>query len=51
MWTYKGELSSTSRKNLKEPSKSTVSTDVSFNVDSNQETLNVNKTKMDIKHI
>ena len=37
-------------KNWKEPSTSTISTDVSFNIDSNEETLNVN-TKMDIKHI
>ena len=51
MWTYKGELNSTSRKNWKEPSTSKLSTDVSFNVDSNEETLNVNKTKIDKKHI
>ena len=50
MSTYKGELNSASRKNWKEPWTSTISTDVSFNLDSNEETLNVN-TKMDIKHI
>ena len=51
MWTNKVELNSTSRKNWKEPSTSTLSTDVSFNVGSNEETLDVNKTKIDIKHI
>ena len=51
MWTHKGELNSTSRKNWKEPSASTISTGVSFNVDNNEETLDVNKTKMDINHI
>ena len=39
MWTYKGELNSTSRKNWKELSTSTISTDVSFNVDSSEETV------------
>ena len=41
MWTYKGNMNSTSGENSKEPS---ASTDVSFNGYSNQETLNVNKT-------
>ena len=39
MWKYKGDLNSASRKNWSEPSTSTISTDVSFNVDSNEETL------------
>ena len=51
MWTYKGELNSASRKNWKEPLTFAISTDVSLNVDSNEETLSVNKTKMDIKHL
>ena len=41
MWTYKGEMNSTSRENWK---KQSILTDVSFNGYSNEETLNINKT-------
>ena len=44
IWTYKNDLNSVSRENWKEPSTLTMSADVSFNCDSNEETLNVNKT-------
>ena len=37
-------MNSASGKNSKEPSSSTISTEASFNGDSNEETLNVNKT-------
>ena len=37
-------MNSASGGNWKEPSSSTVSTEASFNGDSNEETLNVNKT-------
>ena len=36
-------MNSTSRNNWKEPSSSTISTEASFNGDSNEETLNVKK--------
>ena len=41
MWTYNGDMNSTSGENWKEPS---TPIDVSFNGYSNEETLNVNKT-------
>ena len=41
MWAYKGDMNSASEENWKEPS---TSTDVSFNVCSNEETFNINKT-------
>ena len=44
MWTYKDDVSSASRRKLKGPSSSIISTEASFNGDSNEETLNVNKT-------
>ena len=43
-WTYEGDMNSASGENWKEPSPSTISTESSFNGDSNEETLNVNKT-------
>ena len=41
---YKGGVNSASGENWKEPSSSTISTEASFNDDSNEETLNVNRT-------
>ena len=41
MWTYKGDMNSTSGENWK---KQSTLTDVSFNGYSNEETLNINKT-------
>ena len=42
MW--KGNVNSASGENWKESWSSTISTEASFNVDSNEETLNLNKT-------
>ena len=44
LWTYKGDENSASGETWKEPSSPTISTETSFNGDSNEETLNVNKT-------
>ena len=44
MWKYKGNMNSASKENSKESSSSTISTEASFNVDSNEETINLNKT-------
>ena len=44
MWTYEGDVNSTSGENWKEPWSSTISTEASFNGDSNEEIVNVNKT-------
>ena len=44
MWTYKGDVNSASGENWKEASSSAISTEASFNGDSNEETLNVDKT-------
>ena len=44
MWTYKGDVNSASGENWKEASSSAISAEASFNGDSNEETLNVNKT-------
>ena len=44
MWTYEGDVNSASGENWKETSSSVISTRASFNGDSNEETLNVNKT-------
>ena len=45
MWTYKGDdVNSVSGENWKEPSSSTISTEASSISDSNEETLNLNKT-------
>ena len=44
MWTYKSDVNSSSGENWKEPSSSAISTEASFNSDSHEETLNVNKT-------
>ena len=41
-------MNSTSRNNWKEPSSSTISTEASFNGDSNEETLNVKKIVLTI---
>ena len=43
MWTYKGDVNSALGVNSKEPSPPIISTETSFNDDSNEETLNVNK--------
>ena len=43
MWTCKGDANSASGENSIEPSSSAISTETSFNDDSNKETLNVNK--------
>ena len=43
MWTCKGDVNSASGENSIEPSSSAISTETSFNDDSNKETLNVNK--------
>ena len=40
---YKGDVNSASKENWREPSSSTISAEVSFNGDSNEETRNVNK--------
>ena len=45
MQTYKSDENSSSRENWKELSSSTKSTKASFNDDSNEETLNVNRTR------
>ena len=39
MWTYKGDVNSDSGENWKEPSSEILSTEASFNSDSNEETL------------
>ena len=44
MWMYKSDMNSASWENWLEPSTSTISTKASFNGDSNEETLSVNKT-------
>ena len=44
MWTYKGDIKTASGENLKEVSSSTISIEASFNPDSNEENLNVNRT-------
>ena len=44
MWTYKVAGIWASGGNRKEPSSSAISTEASFNGDSNEEALNVNKT-------
>ena len=44
IWTYKGGVNSASGEYLKEPSSSTTSKEASFNENSKEETLNVNKT-------
>ena len=43
MWTYKGDVKSTSGENCKEPSSSAISQEESFNDKGNEETLAVNK--------
>ena len=43
MWTYNNDVNSVSGENWKEPSSSTISSDGSFNDNSNKETLIVNK--------
>ena len=43
MWTYEGEVNSALGETSKEPSSSTISIEASFNDNSNEETLNVNK--------
>ena len=42
IWTCKSDVNSASGENWKEPSSSTISTETSFNGDSDEETLNVN---------
>ena len=44
MWTYKCDANSASGENWKELSSSAISPEGSFNDNSNEETLNVNKT-------
>ena len=44
MWTYKGDVNSASGENWKGPSSSKRSREASSNGDSNEETLDVNKT-------
>ena len=44
MWTYEDDVNSASGENWREPSPLTISTEASFNGDSNEETLNVNKS-------
>ena len=39
MWTYKGDVNSASGENWKEPSSSTISTEIAFNSDSNEEIM------------
>ena len=43
MWTYNCYVNSALVENSKERSSSTISTEASFNDDSNEETLNINK--------
>ena len=43
MWTYKDDANSASGENWNESSSSTISAEASFNDNSNEETLNVNK--------
>ena len=43
MWTYKSDVNTTVGENSKESSSSTISTEASFNDDSDEETLNINK--------
>ena len=43
MWTYKGDVNSALGKNSKEPSLSAISAQASFNDDSNEEIVNINK--------
>ena len=43
MWRHKGDLNSALWKNSNEPSSSRISTEASFNDDSNKENINVNK--------
>ena len=43
MWTHKGDFKSALGENSQQPSSSTISTEASFNDDSNREGLNVNK--------
>ena len=45
MQTYKFDVKSASGENWKGPSSSTISSEVSFNGDSNEETYNVNKIR------
>ena len=59
LWTCKADLNSGSGENWKEPSSSTISPEASFNGDSSEDTLNVNKeylvdnlkNKWDVKYI
>ena len=44
MWTYKGDANSALGENWKELSSSAISPEASFNDNSNEETLNINKT-------
>ena len=44
VWSYKGDVNSTSGKNKKKRSSSTISIEALFNGDSKEVTLNVNKT-------
>ena len=43
MWTYKVDVNAASGENWKEPSSSKISAEASFNGDSKNETINVNK--------
>ena len=59
LWTCKADVNSGSGENWKEPSSSTISPEPSFNGDSSEDTLNVNKeylvdnlkNKWDVKYI
>ena len=44
MWTYKGDVNSASGENRKKPLSSKISIEASFISESNEETLNVNRT-------
>ena len=44
MWTYTGDMNSASGENRKEPLSSKISIEASFISESNEETLNVNRT-------
>ena len=44
MWTYKGDVNSASGENRKEPLSSKISIEASCISESNEETLNVNRT-------
>ena len=44
MWTYKGNVNSASGENWEKTSSSTIPPEASFNGDSNEKILNVNKT-------